>query len=236
MLSSEALRLTAVEALCPTAAAMSGEGFPTLAKARVFDSRAAALEDLDRDAPEGYTPVLSLYTPEAGFSLRGPAAAVDDTIADAALDIVAELAVAANDDDGTFVDAIAATDPQARIVLAALCSQVRYVLEYSESGSLWRHIVRDVKYEEQTFAVPELGLRWQRVRMRFHCGIRDDDFSAPGLPEPLATVFARLPAQSYAKATLSALVAHFQQVPPPALERLTIAADGDIPGAVVDLT
>lgn len=235
MLSSEALRLTAVEALCPTAAAISGEGFPTLAKARVFDSRAAALEDLDRDAPEGYTPVLSLYTPEAGFSLRGPAAAVDDTIADAALDVVAELAVAVDDGDGMIADAVAATDPQARIILAALCSQVRYVLQYSESGALWRYIVRDVRYEEQTFAVPELGLRWQRVRMRFHCGICDDDFSVPGLPEPLATVYSRLPVNSYAKATLAALVAHFQQVPPPSLEKLTISTGQGWPTAVVDL-
>ncbi|MFK0330702.1 hypothetical protein ACIQUB_06220 [Rhizobium sp. NPDC090275] len=212
MLSAEALRLAAIEVLCPTAAAEAGGGFPTLAGSRVFDSRAASLEDLDRTS--GYTPVLALYTPESGVSLRGPLASVDDVVADAMLDIVAELAVASRDDQGEFADAMAETDPEARLVLAALCSQVRYLLERSQSGGIWRYLVNHIiKIEAQTFAVPNLGLRWQRVTMRFHCEIRDDDFGGEtdGLPEPIATVFSALPDNSYAKAKLASLGAHFSR-------------------------
>lgn len=239
MLAAEALRLAAIEVLCPTAAAIAGEGFPTLAGARVFDSRAAALEDLDRNAPEGYTPVLALYTPESGVSLRSSMAAADDTVADAMLDIVAELAVAAHDEDGEFADAVAAaeTDPEARLVLAALCSQVRYLLERSQSGQIWRYLVNHViKIDEQTHALPNLGLRWQRVTMRFHCEIRDDDFEGDGLPEPIATIYDALPAQSYAKAKLGALAAHFGGDSLPQLNRIDIEAGGTIPDASVDFT
>ncbi|MBX5112691.1 hypothetical protein [Rhizobium lentis] len=217
MLSAEALRLAAVEVLCPTAAILAGEGYPTLAGRLVYDSRAVAIEDLDRKAP--YTPTLSLHTPEAGVSLRGPMAAADDTEADAVLDIVAQLAVVASDDDGEFADAMAETDPDARLVLAALCAQVRFLLERSQDGGLWRTLVRRiVKIEAQTFAVPNLGLRWQRVTMRFHCEIRDDDFdmTGGGLPQPIRRLYEALPDQSYAKAKLAALASHFPaEVLPP---------------------
>lgn len=225
MLAAEALRLAAIEVLCPTEAAIAGSGFPTLAKARVFDSRAAAIEDLDRDAPSGYTPVLSLYTPESGAALRSSMSSADDAVADAMLDIVAELAVADRDEDGEFADAVsvAETDPEARLVLAALCSQVRYLLEQSPSGAIWRHLVNHViKLELMTFAVPNLGLRFHRVTMRFHCEIRDDDFSSPGLPEPIATIYNALPDESYAKAKLEALADHFVSQAPEPLEGITV--------------
>lgn len=217
MLAAEALRLAAIEVLCPTAAAIAGGGFPTLAGPRVLDSRAVAIEDLDRS--RDYTPVLALYTPESGVSLRGPLAAVDDTIADAVLDVVAELAITSSDDRGDFADAMADTDPEARLVLAALCAQVRCQLDRAASGGLWRSLVNHIiKIEEQTFAVPDLGLRWQRVTMRFHCQIHDDDFDGDGLPQPLRSVFEALPVESYAKAKLGALGQYFIATAPPPLE------------------
>lgn len=237
MLAAEALRLAAIEVLCPTAAAIAGEGFPTLAGSRVFDSRAAALEDLDRKAPEGYTPVLALYTPESGVALRSSMASADDTVADAILDIVAELAVAARDEDGEFADAVASaeTDPEARLVLAALCSQVRYLLERSESGQVWRYLVNHIiKFEEQTHALPNLGLRWHRVTMRFHCEIRDDDFEVDGLPEPIATVYAALPAQSYAKVKLASLASYFSPGTLPQMQGIDAATGEGLPGFKVD--
>ncbi|MDI7924594.1 hypothetical protein [Ferirhizobium litorale] len=233
MLAAEALRLAAIEVLCPTACAIAGAGFPTLAGRRVFDSRAIAIVDLDRSAD--YTPALALYTPESGVALRGPMAAADDTVADAVLDIVAELAVATEDGEGGFADALPATDPEARLVLVALCAQVRYLLERSQAGLIWRRLVRHVvKIEEQTFAVPELGLRWQRVTMRFHCEIRDDDFGGAGLPEPIASLHAALPDQSYAKAKLAALASHFSPDALPDLGGVTITTGTNSPGAVVD--
>ncbi|MBY5804086.1 hypothetical protein HFN52_10800 [Rhizobium leguminosarum] len=216
MLSAEALRLAAIEILCPTTAAIAGSGFPTLAGRAVFDSRAAPVEDLNRKAP--YTPVLSLYTPESGFALRAEAASADDTVADAVLDVVAELAVVNQDEDGEFADAMAATDPEARLVLAALCAQVRYLLDRSQAGGLWRVLVSHIiKVELETFALPQVGLRWQRVTMRFHCGIRDDDFDMDGgLPQPIRRLYEALPEESYAKAKLAALAAYFvaEELPP----------------------
>lgn len=233
MLAAEALRLAAIEVLCPTAAALAGSGFPTLAGKNVFDSKSASLTDLDLDAP--YTPVLALYTPESGVSLRGSAAAADDVLADAMLDVVAELAVSSKDDVGDFADAMADTDPEARLVLAALCSQVRYLLERSAQGILWRSFINHIiKIEEETFALPNLGLRWQRVTMRFHCEIRDDDFSGPGLPEPIASLVAQLPEQSYAKAKLVSLGAHFLRPTLPPLEGVDVNTHSGTPGAVVD--
>jgi muconolactone delta-isomerase len=224
MLAAEALRLSAIEILLPTAVQESGP-YPTLAGYRVYDSRAVALEDLDQDGP--YTPVLSLYTPESGAKLRGPHSAAGDTEADAVLEIVAELAVSAVDNGVTYVDAMPATDPEARLVLAALCAQVRRLLERSQVGGLWRRLVRQItETEYKTFAVPEIGLRWHRVTIRMHCEIRDDDFDmeAGGLPEPIKSLYASLPDASYAKAKLAALAAHFDPEILPALDEIHVTS------------
>ncbi|MBY5709716.1 hypothetical protein [Rhizobium leguminosarum] len=217
MLAAEALRLAAIEVLRPTAAVEAGTGFPTIAGVNVLDSREIAIEDIDTNKP--YTPVLSLFTKESGAVLRGPMAAADDSEADAVIDIVAELAVVDRVDDNEFSAVMAATDPEARLVLAALCSQVRYLLEFSQAGILWRMIsARTIRLEEQTFAVADLGIRLQRVTMRYHCQICDDDFDMDdgGLPQPIRRVYEALPAQSYAKAKLAALAAYFvaEELPP----------------------
>ncbi|MBB3608666.1 hypothetical protein [Rhizobium sp. BK602] len=222
MLAAEALRLSAIEILSPTAVQESGP-YPTLAGYRVYDSRAVALEDLDQDGP--YTPVLSLYTPESGVKLRGPHAAADDTEAEAVLEIVAELAVSATDNGVTYADALASADPEARLVLAALCAQVRRLLERSQAGGLWRRLVRQITDTDyKTFAVPELGLRWHRVTIRMHCEIRDDDFdmTAGGLPEPIKSLYEALPDDSYAKEKLGVLAAHFDPELLPQLQQVRI--------------
>jgi hypothetical protein len=219
MLAAEALRLAAIEILCPTAAIAADSGYPTRAGARVFDSRAVALEDID--PTKAFTPVLSLYTNKSGVKLRGPHAAAGDTNADAVLEIIAELAVVSGDEGGEFADAMASDDPDARLVLAALCAQVRWILERSQQGGLWRQLVRQITETEfEPFAVPEIGMRWQRVTIRMHCEIRDDDFDMTdgGLPEPIRALYDQLPSASYAKEKLAALAAYF--VPEP-LQPLT---------------
>lgn len=234
MLSAEAMRLVAIEALCPTDAVYGGGPFPTLAEHRVYDSKAAPLEDLDRSS-EGGTPVLSLYTLESGVKPRGLASSVSDTEASAVLEIIAEIAIVSTDSGEEYADA-AETDPEGRLVLAALCAQVRHCLMFSDRGVLWRRIVRQVEdIDLKTFAVPELGLRYQRVTMRFTCSIQDDDFGlSGGLPEPLATVFGRLPNQSYAKAKLESLAGQFQPTNLPRLEGVDFNKTGPLRGAVVD--
>jgi hypothetical protein len=233
MLSAEALRLAAIEVLRPTSAVEAGAGYPTLAGLNVLDSRAIAVEDIDRD--QAYTPILALYTADAGVSLRGPHASAWDTVADAVLDVVAELGVVESDKDGEFADALASTDPDARLVLATLCSQVRYLLEQSQAGGLWRHLVRQiVKIEYQPFSVPNIGIRWQRITMRFHCEIHDDDFDTVGLPEPMGSLFAALPSQSYAKAKLATLATHFSRDALRQLEGVDGTTGSRSPGFKVD--
>lgn len=221
MLAAEAVRLAAIEVLSPTAAHLAGTGFPTLAENRVFDSRAVSVRELDRS--RDFTPVLALYTVESGSKLRSSISAATDRDADAVIDVVAELAVSVKDEGETFTDAMASDDPEARLVLAALTSQVRYLLEHAPSGSLFRRVVRAVtNVEIKTFAAPELGLRWQRQTIRLHCEISDDDFDVPDgeLPEPCRSLLSQLPEQSYAWTKLTALATHFAQQPLPPLDQM----------------
>jgi hypothetical protein len=219
MLAAEALRLAAVETLCPHAALVADANYPTLARHRVIDSRAVAVEDLDRS--QSYTPVLALYTPDSGSRLRGPLTDASDTEADATLDIIGELAVSDHDADGEFAAAMAETDPKARLVLAAMMSQARYVLSHSQKGFVFRRICKQVlNTEYQTFAVPQLGLRLHRITMRMHCEIRDDNFEvdAGELPEPMRSLYRNLSDGSYAKAKLTELAAAFAPDLLPALD------------------
>lgn len=209
MFSAEAVRLAAIEALSPTAANLGQGAFPTLAGGNVFDSRAAPLNAID--AGRDYTPVIAVFTREAQAAPRGEATDQYDYEARTVLEFVVELAAVSEDSDGAYVDAIAENDPRARVKLAALVAQIRWVLFHSEAGALFRRLViRVERIEEEGHAVPEFGLRFQRVFLRFHLVIGQDVFSDDGgLPEPARSLAAKLPAQSYAKAMLDELAASF---------------------------
>ncbi|WP_051370676.1 hypothetical protein [Mesorhizobium loti] len=209
-IAAETTRLAAVESLSPTGAT----AFPTLARERVFDSRRPSLDIL---APgKEYTPVLSLFTRRSESPRRGAGQGSVSRNGRTILEVVAELAVASNDEDGPFVDAMVGSDPTARIVLAALCAQVRFALTIGPTGVIFRKAVIAVEsIDEEGFAVPELGLRWQRTTMLFDCLIPDDEFTlAGGLPQPAAGVAAVLPDNSYAKATLLGMAAQFGAAEP----------------------
>lgn len=232
MLSVEAVRLAAVEVLNPYAANVAGDGFPTLAGRHVFDSRSAALDEIDRD--RAYTPVLSIYSAEAERKLRGAGADWNDADLSAVLEIVAELAVVAHEDNEDYVDAVAGDDPDARLVLAALCGQVESILMTSEAGYLFRRFCISVdRIELVPFAVANLGLRWQRTLMRVHCTVPADDYTdAGGLPPKIAALHAALPAGSYAKTRLGNLADAFAARSRTALATITWsepdkAADAD---------
>lgn len=236
MLSAEAVRLIAIEILSPTAANITGTGFPTLAGKRVFDSRAPLLEDIDSD--RDYTPVISVYTRRSATAPRGPASDFTDFDATTVLEVVAELATVVRDpearpgQDPDYVDAMADGDAAARLVLAALAGQIRFLLTRSEHGAPWRRLVRQVNnFSIETFAIPEFGLRYQRQSLVFDLSIRDDDFQmeAGGLPEPLRSVAASLPDGSYAKAKLAELAGYFLAETSDALD--TIAGTVKLPGA-----
>ena len=238
MLAAEAMRLAAIEVLCPTAALAANAGYPTLAGRAVADSRAVALEDIDHAAV--YTPALSLHTRSSAIERRGEAADETDNACLAVLEVIGELAVVARDKDGAFADAMAADDPDARLVLSALMSQVRFLLEFSQAGHLFRDTIIGVRrIEEETFGAPELGVRYQRVTMRITAAVPDDrfDVAAGGMPEPLKSLQSSLPVGSYSKAKLAQLAAAFAADPRPALDKVTIlgAPDGEPIASTGDL-
>lgn len=211
MLFSTALRLAAIECLCPTSAIAGTTPAPTLAGLNVFDSKRPAIGDLDLSKP--YTPAISIYSGEATSTLRGEAAASNDRAAMATLEFVAELAEAVEGiDGGATTDAIATTDPEALIVLDALVAQIRRTLEYAPAGALFRkmRIGSPVEISCEPHAVPELDLRFCRIFMTMKFRAPDDVYAdAAGLPEPAATLLANLPDGSYSKARLTALASAF---------------------------
>jgi len=210
-LTAEAVRLAAMEVLRPTGAT---DQFPTLARDKVFDSQQASITDLDNllSGELPYLPVLSLYTEDSTVETRGAAADVADNFCQMTLEIVGELAVIARDDDAglEFVDAVAGSDPEARLVLSAMMAQVRKELLYSQRGSLFRRVATHCdKVEQQSHTVPELGLRFQREFMRLTLTIADDEFSDDGgLAGRIKILFDALPDGSYAKSKLADLAAH----------------------------
>lgn len=232
MLFAEAVRLAAIETLRPTSAVIAGTGFPTMAGSRVFDSRAARGPELD--ATEAYTPTLSLYTIESSSIPRGSLSDASDRDVVAVIEIVAELSVREGTDDTT---PLAESDPQARLALAALTAQARYLLEHAPSGSLFRRFGWSVRrIETKTMVLPELGLRLQSQTTRLVIECSDDDFSvgAGELPEPMRSLLAVLPAQSYARGQLEKLAAHFSPQTVPALEEIRIETVPDVTGSALD--
>lgn len=236
MLAAETARLALIECLCPTAALLTDSGYPTLAGSHIADSRVVALQDLDPAQP--FTPFVAVFSGPAGSDRRGDAAGLDDMGAHCTIDIVAELAVLETDKEGNFADAMAGSDPEARLVLSALLAQIRRIAVHGEGGSLFRKAIKTVdRVEFIPFDQPDLGLRWQRITMRLTCAVRDDEFTdAAGLPDPAKGIAAALPAGSYAKGKLDVLAAMLAAETRTALERITFGHAADTPIASVDFT
>lgn len=211
MLMAEAAKLAAVEALCPTASLLGEAPFPTLAGRRVYDSQAAAPDDLDTDRP--WTPVVSLHVLSSRSDDRGAPASYDDTDETAVIEAVCELAITDTDEHGVFTDAIAVSETaaDARLVLAALVGQVRRILTALPEGEMFRRMVKKVSLvEAEAHALPQFGLRLHRVFLRFSCQMPNDGFPVDGgLPSRIAELAAALPDESYAKARLADLAGMF---------------------------
>jgi hypothetical protein len=206
MLAAEAMRLAAYETLCPTKARLDDAGYPTMARYRVYDSASILPDDVDPD--RAYTPTLSIFTDDVEIGRSGDVAPSMEGVATAVLVVIAELAVTIQDEDGVAqVVPLAEDDASARLVLGALCGQVRQALVYSPYGSVFRKIVGAVDTVKiEAFALPQFDFRWMRSTMRFTCRIRDDRFSdEPGMPEPMKSLFEALPEGSYARAKLTEL-------------------------------
>lgn len=227
MLAAEAMRLAAIEALAPTASKVSGTDWPTLAAHRVYDSTGILAEDLLDGEP--YTPCLSAYTDEVRIERRGETATSMIGFPTAVLVINAELAGSVRDEENVLqVLPIAEDDAQARLVLGALCAQVRKRLTSTESGFIFREIVASVdEVRIEPFTLPQFDIRWMRQTMRLTCRIRDDKFTdAPGMPEPMLSLFNKLPEGSYARAKLTDLQAAFAATTRTPLQSIRITTSG----------
>ncbi|MBS9720179.1 hypothetical protein JYU29_05695 [Tianweitania sp. BSSL-BM11] len=235
MLAAEAMRLAAIEALCPTACKVSGANWPTLAEHRVYDSAAILAEELADGEP--YTACLSLYTEDVRIERRGDGATSSIGFPTAVLVINVELATSSTDEDGILqVLPLVEDDPQARLVLGALCAQVRKQLVYAPAGSIFREIagsVEDLRIE--TFTLPQFDIRWMRNTMRLTCRIKDDKFTdEDGMPEPMLSLFNRLPEGSYAKGKLIQLQSAFAATTRTPLEGIRFSTSGDLPSGPAD--
>lgn len=228
MLAAEAMRLAAVETLCPTACKSTDLGWPTLARHRVYDSKGILPDEVEPDA--AYTPCLALYTDDVRIERRGESAPSSIGFVTAVLVVVAELAVADTDEDGTRV-AIpkVENDAMARLALGALTAQVRKRLLYAEAGSIFRQIVGAVEdLRVDAFSLPQFDIRWLRSTMRFTCRIKDDKFTdEAGMPEPMRSLYQALPAGSYAKAKLAELDAIFTATARQPLTSIQFSTTGD---------
>lgn len=237
MLAAAALRLAAIEALCPTAAIASGAGFPTLAQHRVYDSRAISSADLEAGA--AFTPSLSVYTEDTRIERRGDGATSAIGFASTDLVIIAELCEVARDETGAPIreasgnvaaDAVINGDAKMRIVLEALTAQARAVLVRAPAGAGLRRIMKSApRVRIEPFGLPDYGVRFMRNVMTFSCDIADDKFTdLAGLPEPMRSVADDLPDGSYAKARLAELAAAFAATTRAQIEAITLrtAVDG----------
>ncbi len=221
MLAPAALRLITIETLRPTAAVIAKAGFPTFAGKNVLDSRAVAVQDIDPDA--AYTAIVSVHSGTSTNTSRGPMTDVEDFSCECTLDIRAELAIAATEGNEVYAIPMAATDAEGELVLSALCARIQFLLERSQSGASWRRVAsRIISVEEMPFEFPDIGLRYLRRTLRYRCEVPGDLFLAEdgGLPEPMRSVFASLPAQSYAKAKLTELGGYFTAETPPPLQEI----------------
>lgn len=219
MLMAEAVRLAAIEVLAPTGSIASGEDFPTLAGERVLDSREIKVNELDDGSD--YTPVLALYTSNSKQENRAGVAGGIEYDSMCVLEVVGELAVIADDPENEGgTDALAGTDPEAKLVLAAMMAQVKYLLEEAVENRFFRKFVRSIMMVEvEPFAVPQLGLRWQRTTHRYTLAIVEDCFDfATGRPLSLEMLLADLPEGSYAYLKLAELIAKFTPQETVALE------------------
>lgn len=142
MLAREFLRLTALEALRPSALLAANGPWPTLAGAYVSDSRIDPIDDLNGEEKR---PLIGVYTENTSLTKiaqAGPQFYRGD------VDLVFEISVVANfqvdDGSGTaqlIVD-YADTDAAIEATLGVLEEQIYHALHFGPSGALFRRMCK----------------------------------------------------------------------------------------------
>jgi hypothetical protein len=226
-----ALRLAAVEALCPAAALPAGP-FPTVAGPRVYDSRIDLIQA--NESPEALAaalaaienkPLVSVYTEEQRTE---PYGTVKYSASENVVTLVIEAMIAASGvtevtlPDGTTqeVGTIEApvTSREHEALLDVLEGQVRFLLSArrnempAPSAELYRKVAMEVRsIESQPLRAADRTLRLAARTIKFEVKIPGESWPSPtatGLdrfPEPLAMVAKALPAGSSGAALVTSL-------------------------------
>lgn len=205
-LAALALRLAAVEALCPTAALAADPigPFPTVAGARVGDTYG---RPIDRMGEAGRLPLISVFTEDANGRPRGDGDAASPYFETTTL--VVEIEV--NELDGSDTDMVPATSADAEALLDLMAAQVYRALAFGPTGVLFRQVRRQIVSIRRTpLRDPIDGIRFARKTLAIEVAHDGDDWSdvlagTATLPQPLATVAAGLPAGSYGTGIIAAL-------------------------------
>jgi hypothetical protein len=251
MLARLALRLAAIEALCPSAGLAAGGPWPTIAGPRVYDSRldpiaAAETAEALSSAVAGLEgkPVVIVYTEDDHIlPFEGSRVPVRDYV----VTLVIEMMVAApayidvttpSGATETRIGGVEAplTDRQHEAVLDMLEAGVRFVLDrenHAPTAVLFRTVARETR---QVTSDPQRAadrtLRLALRTLKYHVAVARDAWSrAPaaglgGLPEPLRALALALPAGS-SGAALCATLAGLLPAPValPRLEGVDVTID-----------
>lgn len=211
-LSRLALRLAAVEALCPAASLTSGR-FPTLAGNRVFDSRMDAFEALAEDE-QGH-PVIFVYTEQSravpyGGGKLGSKEHFVDLVIEAGIAVASTIIVKAPDGTETPQGDIdfPVSDRQTEAVLDVHEALIRRVFDKRAANpdGLFFKVAMDVQsIESDPLRDADKTTRLALRTIRFECKVKAEAWPEPSLapiglmgfdrlPEPLRTVANALPA------------------------------------------
>jgi len=210
-IAATVLRHAAREALAPYSAYLAGNGFPTIAQARVFVDRGAFADDLGDEGEE--LPTVSIYSPQRDGSERGRSqgSAAADWIID--LHVILTMAVLDNGDGVASVMA-AHSSPQAEAKLEFLGWQIRHLLLVGEQGAAFRHLAKKVpKIVTRGFFDPGLQLAIAQHEMIITCEcddrLRDD---AGGIPGKVEEVRQMLPEGSDGRTYLDQFAAAVDEI------------------------
>lgn len=238
-LASTALRLAAIEALRPAASTKPHGPWPTIAKWRVYDAK---LDNIDDLATDNRAPVVIVYTDdEKAVSYANDGRPFRRT-ASLGIEMSIPQIVQDPDNQGHFYAEAPETDAETEASLDLLAASIEFALFLGPTGRIFRILTSKVSgISYQNGGTSEEAARLAFRSMTIDVELPDLCFSlAPTapltgldrLPEPLRSVIAALPDQSYGRAIGTAL-ADFAPTAPIPVRPFTIAGamDAHVPAA-----
>jgi hypothetical protein len=216
-LARTALRLAAVEALCPTAALAADGPWQTLAQKYVFDSRINPIED-DLKVGED-RPIICVYTEhDDGKSGQGRGGPPFLLTIDLVLELSIVVKIAKDGDPENFIVGEPETDPELEAALDLLEAQIKFILLYAAPGRIWREVSKSRVHNPRStiHRTSEEGIRLAKRTMTWKVEVEDDQYEAAPkaplkgfaiLPWPLRTVAEMLPEGSYGRKVCLGLAA-----------------------------